>query len=147
MMIKNFELKVRRVQVGEGGAPYGKAIREPADVADIARRIIGDNAQESFVVFILDIRNRVVGFTEAARGSIDACPVEPRTVFRTAVALGASAIIVAHNHPSGELTPSREDIDLTKRLKAAAELLGIAFLDHVVVTDAGTASLRERGDL
>jgi len=145
--IKNFELKVKRVQVGEGGAAYGCSIREPSEAARLAQLLIGDSAQERFLVFLLDVKNHVLGYHEAGRGSIDSCPVDPCVVFRTAVAVGASAILVAHNHPSGDETPSREDIVLTKRLKAAADLLGIALLDHVVVTDIGTVSLRERGEL
>jgi DNA repair protein RadC len=145
--IKNFELKVKRVAVGEGSEPYGASVRSPSDVARIAQALIGDSAQEHFCVFLLDVKNRVVGFTQAAMGAIDSCPVDPRSVFRAAVATGASAIVVTHNHPSGDLRPSAEDLHLTQRLKAAGDLLGIALLDHVLVTDTGTTSLRERGQL
>jgi DNA repair protein RadC len=145
--IKNFELKVKRVAVGEGSEPYGASVRSPGDVARIAQALIGDSAQEHLCVFLLDVKNRVVGFSEAARGAIDSCPVDPRSVFRAAVATGASAVVVTHNHPSGDLRPSAEDIALTQRLKAAGELLAVPLLDHVIVTDCDTISLRERGDL
>ena len=145
--IRNIELKVKRVAVGEGTEPYGASVRSPDDVSRIAQKLIGDDAQERFLVFVLDIRNRVIGYHEAGRGSIDSCPVDIRVVFRTAVALGASSILAAHNHPSGDATPSSDDIILTRRLKEAGELLGIPLLDHVIVTDSGTTSLRERGEL
>ena len=90
-------------------------------------------ATEHFVVFILDVRNRVLGYTVAGQGGIDTCPVDPRAVFRSAVIIGASAIIVAHNHPSGDPTPSVEDRTVTERLRKAGELLGIQVLDHVVL--------------
>jgi len=145
--IKNFELKVKRVAVGEGVEPYGASVRSPSDVARIAQLLIGDSAQEHFLVFLLDVRNRVIGYSEVARGGIDTCPVDPRVVFRTAVATGASALAAVHNHPSGTPEPSTDDILLTRRLKEAGELLGIQLLDHVIVTDTGTTSLRERGQL
>ena len=145
--IKNYELRVRRVKLADAGAPYGEPVREPGDVARIAQALIGDAAQENFLVIFLDIKNRVLGFTTAAVGAIDSCPVDPRTVYRTAVALGASGIVASHSHPSGDPTPSREDIELTKRLKAAGDLLGIQLLDHVIVTDTARLSFRERGIL
>lgn len=145
--IKNFELKVKRVAVGEAVEPYGASVRSPSDVARIAQLLVGDSAQEHFLVFLLDVRNRVLGFSETSRGGIDTCPVDPRVVFRTAVALGSSGIVCVHNHPSGEPTPSTDDILLTRRLKEAGELLGIELLDHVIVTDTATVSLRERGQL
>ncbi len=143
--IKNYELRVRRVKLADAGAPYGERVRAPDDVARIAQVLIGDCAQELFLVFHLDIKNRVLGFSEIGRGGIDVCPVDARAVFRTAIALGASALIAAHCHPSGDPTPSTDDIALTERLKAAGELLGIPILDHVIVTDTSTVSLSERG--
>ncbi len=143
--IKNYELRVRRVNLADAGAPYGETVRAPDDVARIAQVLIGDSAQELFLVFMLDIKNRVLGFSEVARGGIDVCPVDARAVFRTAIALGCSALIAAHCHPSGDPTPSREDVELSKRLKTAGELLGISMIDHVIVTDTSTVSLAERG--
>ncbi|MFC1609568.1 RadC family protein [Myxococcota bacterium] len=143
--IRNFEMKVRRVKLADAGEPYHARVREPEDVMRIAQLLIGDRAEESFVVIILDIKNRVLGYSETARGSVDACPVDMRAAFRTAVVLGASAVIAAHCHPRGDPNPSGEDLVLTERLKAAGELLGIQLLDHVVVTDEDTVSLRGRG--
>jgi DNA repair protein RadC len=143
--IKNYELRVRRVRLSDAGAPYGEAVRTADDVARIAQILIGAAAQESFYVFHLDVKQRILGFTEVGRGGIDSCPVDTRTVFRTSIVLGSSGIIAAHCHPSGDPTPSAEDIKLTKRLKAAGELVGIQLLDHVIVSDSARTSLLERG--
>ena len=140
--IRNFELKVKRVAVGEGTEPYGASVRSPSDVARITQLLIGESAQEHFLVVLLDVKNRVLGYSETSRGGIDTYPVDPRIVFRTALAVGASSLIAAHNHPSGDCTPSTDDILLTRRLKEAGELLGIQLLDHVIVTDTARLSFR-----
>jgi len=142
---KNYELKIRRLSVHEQPPGYGSAITQPQDVAGIARELIGDNAQESFIALLLDIKNRVVGVTEVARGAVDGCGVDVRQVFRVAIAVGASALVVAHNHPSGDCTPSDVDRRLTERIKKAADLLGIPLLDHVIVSDTGFKSLQTLG--
>ncbi|MFC1610293.1 RadC family protein [Myxococcota bacterium] len=143
--IRNFEMKVRRVRIGEQQPPYGQSISTPERVAEIAKTLIGECAQESFCVFLLDVKNLITGYSEVGRGGIDSCPVDPRAVFRAAIATGASSIIVAHNHPSGDPEPSRDDLDLTEKLSEGAELLGLTLLDHVIVTDEDTVSLRGRG--
>lgn len=133
--VKLLELKSKRVRVAEPSSPYGTPIKEPSMAAELAERLLDGDERESFLVFLLDIRNKVIGYVEAAKGGIDNCPVDLRMVFREAVHVGASAVIVAHNHPSGDTTPSSEDIALTRRLEKAGELLGIPVLDHVVVGD------------
>jgi DNA repair protein RadC len=143
--IKKLEIRARRVRVEEPGAVYGETIKAPERAADLAAQLIDGDEQEVFLVFLLDVKNRILGFVEAARGGIDACMVDPRVVFRAAIVQGASAIIVAHNHPSGDTTPSAEDITLTKRLKDAGELVGVALLDHLVIADGSYVSLAERG--
>jgi DNA repair protein RadC len=94
--IRNYELKVKRVRLAEPHPAYGRSVHAPADIAGIAQAIIGDSAQEHFCVFLLDIKNRVIGYQEVARGGIDTCPIDPRVVFRAAVVTGAASIIVAH---------------------------------------------------
>jgi DNA repair protein RadC len=143
--IRNYELKIRRIQVSEAIEPYGTKITEPGHVADIARSLIGDAAEEHFFAFMLDIRNRIVGFSEVARGSIDACSVDARSVFRTAVITGASSLAICHNHPSGKPAPSTQDIALTKRLVDCGQLLGLPIIDHVIVTDGDTFSFAADG--
>ena len=146
-VLKNYDLRIRRESIGEKPAVYSKRVHCETDVAELARMVVGDAAQEVMLVFLLNIKNHVVGFTEVARGSIDSCPVDLRQLFRVAVISGAAAIIVAHNHPSGDPTPSEEDRRLTRRVEEAAELLGIKLLDHVVVTDTDCSSMRAKGEL
>ncbi len=143
--IKRFEIKARRVRVEEPGAPYGRAVHAPDRIAGIAAQLLEGEDQECFLAFLLDVKNKVLGYVEAARGGLDTCPVDPRVVFRAAVMQGAAAIIAAHNHPSGDAEPSKEDVRLTERLKQAGDLLGIQLLDHLVLGDGSWCSLAERG--
>lgn len=106
-----------------------------------------DRAHESLVALLLDTRQQVIGKHECARGNLASCPVEPCTVFRAAVVANASAIILVHNHPSGEAEPSVDDIELTKRLVEVGKLLGVAVLDHVIVTVDGYFSMLDGGML
>lgn len=138
--IKRFDLKVVREKVEE----Y-HTISNPADIAKIASSILNGRDQECFLVFPLDVKNRPLGYVEIARGAIDYCPVDMREVYRTAVLLAASAIIVVHNHPSGDVNFSAEDMYLTNRVKEVGELLGINLLDHIVVTDTSHKSMAEAG--
>ena len=91
------------------------------------------DAQEAIFVLLLDTKNKVIGSpVECCRGLLDRCPVHPREVFREAVRQSAASMILAHNHPSGDPTPTEEDIDITCRLIEAGKILGIRVLDHVV---------------
>lgn len=143
--IKKIELRARRIRVSEKQEPYLAAIRTPGDVSKIAAQLLGSEAQEVFIVFLLDIKNRVLGYNEVARGGVDTCPVDPRAVFRAAVMMGASSLILAHCHPSGDPTPSSEDLALTTRLTEAGKLLSIQVLDHVIIGHEEIVSMAERG--
>ena len=143
--IKKFEIRSRMVRVAESKVPYGLSIQSPQQVTKAARSILNGEEQEVFLTFLLDIKNRILGYQEVARGALDSCPVDPRVVFRTAIMMGASSIIVAHCHPSGDPEPSREDRTLTKRVIEAGTLLGIRVLDHVIVGHGGTISMAEKG--
>ena len=124
---------------------YGTPARSAREVADLLRPIIGDESVEVFVTLLLDGRHRVTGFAETSRGTLTSSLVHPREVFGPAVRMGAAAVIVGHNHPSGDPAPSAEDVDVTKRLRDAGQLLGVPLLDHVVVGEEGRfSSLRER---
>lgn len=104
--------------------------------------------QEAFVVLLLDSKHGIIGRPEvAAVGTVSSVTVHPRDVFRAAVRRNAVAVIVAHCHPSGDVSPSADDLELTRRLKAAAELLGIPLLDHVIVSRDAFRSLAEAGQL
>jgi DNA repair protein RadC len=122
-------------------------VGSPRDVAAYLMPQFGSCAVEQFGVVLLDSKHRVVKTRLLSVGSLDASVVHPREVFRAAVLGGAAAVVLFHNHPSGDPTPSREDAELTKRLIAAGELMGIDVLDHVILADTRYVSLRESGRL
>jgi DNA repair protein RadC len=119
------------------------AIRSPGDVARFVRGVVGGDAREHFVSILLDARHQPIAYQVVSIGTATASLVHPREVFQPAVGLGACALIVAHNHPSGNVTPSAEDRDVTRRLAEAGRLLGIRLLDSVVVAGLGYVSLQE----
>ena len=102
-------------------------------VAAIAGPILRESAVEQFCVITLDTKLKVIGFHVITSGTLDASLVHPREVFQPAILCNASAIIAVHNHPSGDTTPSRQDHEVTERLKKAGEILGINLIDHFVV--------------
>ena len=118
-------------------------LRSPVDVARFIRGVVGSDAREHFVVILLDARHRPIGYQVVSIGTATASLVHPREVFQVAVGMGAAAILVAHNHPSGDPTPSPEDRAITERLARAGHLMGIQLLDSVVVAERGYVSLRE----
>lgn len=101
--------------------------------AAIVRAVIGEADREHFVLVVLDARRRAVGVQVVSVGTLSASLVHPREVFKPAILLSAAAIVVAHNHPSGDCSPSSEDRDVTRRLQRAGELLGIPVADHVII--------------
>ena len=124
---------------------YGSSARSPREVERLLRPIIGNQCVEVFVTLLLNGKHRVAGFAETSRGTLTSSLVHPREVFGPAVRMGAAAVIVAHNHPSGDPAPSTEDIEVSRRLKEAGALLGIPLLDHVILgADDTYVSLRER---
>ena len=107
------------------------------------RAVVKNDAREHFVVIMLDGRHRPIGYQVVSIGTATASLVHPREVFQAAVGLGAVALIIAHNHPSGDPTPSLEDREVTERLIRAGDLLGIRLLDSVVVAESAYHSMRE----
>jgi DNA repair protein RadC len=120
-------------------------LRTPRDAAAYLLPAFGSRPVEHFGVVLLDARHHVLRTTVLAVGTSNTTIVQPRDVFREAVLGGASAFVVFHNHPSGDPTPSPDDVDLTRRLAAAGTLMGIDLVDHIVVADAGYCSLKEIG--
>lgn len=119
-------------------------IREPRDVGPYLMARYGDAREECFGVLLLDARNRLVREQAVSRGGWCASVVRPREVFRQALLCATPALILFHNHPSGDPTPSREDVAITGQLREAGELLGIRVLDHLIVGSEGFISLRDR---
>ena len=125
----------------------GDAIRGPADVHRHFHARLRDAPHERFLVLLLDGRHRVLREVTASQGTLTASLVHPREVFRPALREAAAAVILVHNHPSGDPSPSREDREVTERLVQVGEILGIPVLDHVIVAERGYVSLREDGGL
>lgn len=115
-----------------------KQIRQPQDAAAILSAYLDGMSQEHFVVCTLDIKNRITGMQTIAIGTLNQVEVHLRDVFKFAVLMNAAAVIVGHNHPSGDPTPSRPDAELTQRVQEAGRLLDIPLLDHVIVGDDGS---------
>jgi DNA repair protein RadC len=125
----------------------GDAIRGPQDVFRHFHARLRDAQHEQFHLLLLDGRHRLLREVMASRGTLTASLVHPREVFRPALREGAAALVVVHNHPSGDPAPSVEDREVTRRLVQAGALLGVPLLDHVVVAERGWVSLREQGEL
>lgn len=136
-----YEFRVRRVR--RSFAHEKKAIYGPGDVAVFFKQLCNEYNREHFYTVYLDTKGGVLGYEEIAVGHQAGVDVFPAEVFRGAIIAGAFAVILVHNHPSGSLDPSQEDIELTRRLHAAGKLVGIQVLDHVIVAHKGNTSLAE----
>jgi len=118
-------------------------IKRPADVVPLLMKW-AYKKQESFIVVTLSASNTVIKAREITKGLLNKCLVHPREVFRPAIQDMAAAIIIAHNHPSGNTDPSPEDRDITKRMRAAGDVLGISVLDHIIIASSGFYSFEEQ---
>lgn len=125
----------------------GVVLRDPERVFQAFHARVRDARQESFWVLLLDGRHRLKSEVLISQGTLTASLVHPREVFCPALRESAAAVVLVHNHPSGDPSPSREDFQVTRRLARAGALLGIQVIDHVVVAEAGYRSLREAGAL
>ena len=133
----------RRTAIPLGTRP--EPIVDPERAAAIVWPQLVDQQREQVVALLLDNRHRLIRVSPIAVGSLSATVVHPRELFAEAIAARAAAVIVAHNHPSGDPEPSEDDLQLTTRLVAAGSLLGIAVLDHLIIGREGTVSLCARG--
>jgi DNA repair protein RadC len=122
-------------------------VNGPGDAAEVLRAVIDSDPREHFVALHLDARNAPIGYEVISIGTANASLVHPREVFRSAIISGAVGVIVAHNHPSGDPSPSREDLQVTERLVEAGKLLGVGVLDSLVITDDSYHSLRDAGSV
>ncbi|MFC4809000.1 RadC family protein [Paenibacillus sp. GCM10023250] len=138
------ELGRRIARSRQGDLP---TIRKPADAANLMMEELRYLKQEHFVCLYLNTKNQVILTETLSVGTLNATLVHPREVFRAAIKCSSSSLICLHNHPSGDPTPSPEDIALTRRLAEAGELVGIDVLDHLVIGDNRFISLKEQGHL
>jgi len=139
-----FEL-ARRLEMFDGQSKF--KINSPEDVYRRLYPAMRESKKEHFVELCLDTKNQVIREDTISIGSLNANIVHPREVFRTALIESAAHIIVAHNHPSGDPTPSREDIDITKKLVETGKIMGIDVLDHVIIGDCRHFSMKEAGHI
>jgi len=119
-------------------------VQSPEQAYKSVQEKLKGKKKEHFYLLCLDTRNRVCSKKQVSVGNLDSSIVHPREVFKDAISSLAASVIFVHNHPSGDLEPSSEDVNLTKRLVDAGELLGIPVLDHIIVSDRGYTSLKSR---
>ncbi|MCY8316051.1 DNA repair protein RadC [Bacillus vallismortis] len=122
-----------------------RSIRSPQDVYDLFKSFLEDKDREHFIVVSLDTKNQPVSIKICHIGSLNASIVSPREVIKSAILSLAASIMVAHNHPSGETTESREGVVVTKRLAEVGKLMRIELLDHLIIGDGTYNSLKEKG--
>jgi len=139
-----FEL-ARRLETFDGQSKF--KINSPVDVYRRLYPAMRESKKEHFIELCLDTKNQVIREDTISIGSLNANIVHPGEVFRTALIESAAHIIVAHNHPSGDPTPSREDIDITKKLVETGKIMGIDVLDHVIIGDCRHFSMKEAGHI
>jgi DNA repair protein RadC len=144
------ELTVRyAVRKDREGQPIvvGRVLDRPSDAASALMTLLQDEPAEVFAILCLTTKYRVIAYHEVSRGTLDSTLAHPREVFKAALLANAAAIIATHNHPSGDPTPSPDDIDITRRLAAAGDVLGVPMLDHLVIGDGRYYSFKEAGRL
>ncbi|MGE4551724.1 MAG: DNA repair protein RadC [Desulfovibrionaceae bacterium] len=132
-------------RLGEMPVRRREVLSDACIVAEAAKARFGAERCEEFWVALLDNKNRTLAWERISRGTVDQTVVFPREVLALALRHQASGLILVHNHPGGDPTPSREDLALTERIRRSAEELGLRVLDHLVVTDAGHYSFNEHG--
>ena len=138
-LVAGFEFARRALKLGMGIAP---SISHPCDAVGLLADI-KDRRKERFVAIFLNARNRMICLEEVSIGSLNASLVHPREVFMPAVGSAAASVILGHSHPSGDVSPSREDIELTRRMVQAGEIMGINILDHIIVGAERFLSIKE----
>jgi DNA repair protein RadC len=122
-----------------------RCVRSPEDGYQLLKQFLGEVDREYFVVVCLDTKNQPTAINICHIGSLNASLVHPRECFKPAILSNAASILVGHNHPSGKSEPSREDVEVTKRLVESGKILGIDVLDHLVLGDGEYVSLKEKG--
>jgi DNA repair protein RadC len=119
-------------------------VKSPEDVVKAAKNQLKGKRREHFLVLCLDTRNHLINTHKVSIGSLDCSIVHPREVFKDAISSCAASVVFVHNHPSGDPTPSEDDIKLTKRLVEASEIIGIEVLDHIIVCDKDFLSMKAK---
>jgi len=137
---------VRLQLVREGSLLYrNRRVTQPSDAEAMFRELFGQPDREFFGVLTLDAKNQPTSLFVASVGTISSALAIPRDVYKTAILKNSASVIFCHNHPSGDPTASREDIDITHRLIEAGDIIGIKCLDHIILGDGVFVSLKEKG--
>ena len=136
-------VRCRVYLVREGDADEVIKLNNSSDVYDLVKDELANSDREMLLSVMLTNKNQLIGVETVSIGSINVTSMSPREVFKSAILANAVSIILCHNHPSGELTPSNEDIQITKLIVDAGKLLGIKVLDHIIVSDKGYQSLTD----
>ena len=123
----------------------GKSITSPTDIANLVMKEMVSLKQEVLKLIMLDTKNNIIGIKDVFKGSLNTSIVHPREIFKEALKKSSSSIIICHNHPSGDSTPSKEDINITIRLKESGKIIGIDLLDHLIIGKNNYVSLKEKG--
>lgn len=132
--------------IKESSVSYAnRRISKPDEVVDLVKIFLEDCDREKLIVCCLNVKNEPTSISTVSIGSLNTSIVHPREVFKTAVISNSASIIIAHNHPSGDVNPSNEDINITERIKEAGNILGIKLLDHLIIGEDNFASLKDRG--
>lgn len=132
----------KRIMAADGLALT--SINSPIDIAKILSPLLRYENKEQFYVLLLNIKNKLIGLEKISEGTLNATIAEPREVFARAITRNAAALIIAHNHPSGDSSPSQEDRNTTTRMCTAGEILGIKVLDHIIVGNGNYYSFKEK---
>ena len=132
-------------RLSQKAAEKVEIVHGPEDVAHYAMPRFRFEQKEHFAVMLLNTKNHILGLTDVSVGSLSASIVHPREVFQTALRYAAAAMILIHNHPSGDPSPSREDINVTQRLVKAGKIMDIPVLDHIILGDNRFVSIKEKG--
>ena len=146
MKIAKFDIRLIKESETDYQAIDNEKITNPITAGDFFRKIfqMEQRGQEILAMATLDTKNNISGVFEVHKGGLSSSIVEPRTVFQRAILQNAAAIILCHNHPSGDPQPSSEDISITKKLQKGGKILGIKVLDHIIIADDKTVSLQEK---
>lgn len=139
--------ELRLVKESEWTYEVDNKVSSPMQAYLIINKVFNleNSAEEKFVMLCFNTKNNVIGAFEVSKGSLNASIVHPREVFKRAILSNANTILVAHNHPSCDLSPSNDDINLTEQLKQTGDIIGIRLLDHLIVGDNSFYSFKEDG--
>lgn len=129
----------------EDALPLRSVIHSPTDIVELAKARLGRDARESFWTALVDNKNRLLSFCQAARGTVDQSAVYPREILGLALEARASGLILVHNHPGGDPSPSIQDREVTREIQKSAAGLGVRILDHIIVAEESWYSFQENG--